>query len=97
MLPLINFATEDQRERYLVPCMNGEMLSAFALTEPGTGSDAMNITTKAVLNDEGTHYVVNGGKQWITNAGWADIFILFAQVDGEYFTAFVYGARQRWS
>ena len=89
MLPLINFATEDQRERYLVPCMNGEMLSAFALTEPGTGSDAMNITTKAVLNDEGTHYVVNGGKQWITNAGWADIFILFAQVDGEYFTAFV--------
>ncbi|MEC7739568.1 MAG: acyl-CoA dehydrogenase family protein [Gemmatimonadota bacterium] len=89
MLPLINFATEEQRERYLVPCMNGEMLSAFALTEPGTGSDAMNITTKAVLDDAGTHYVVNGGKQWITNAGWADIFILFAQVDGEHFTAFV--------
>ena len=65
------------------------MLSAFALTEPGTGSDAMNITTKAVLDDEGTNYVVNGGKQWITNAGWADIFILFAQVNGEHFTAFV--------
>ncbi len=89
MLPLINFATEEQRARYLVPCMNGEMLSAFALTEPGTGSDAMNITTKAVLDDEGTNYVVNGGKQWITNAGWADIFILFAQVNGEHFTAFV--------
>ncbi len=92
MLPLINFATEDQRERYLGPCMNGEMLSGFALTEPGTGSDAMNITTRAVLNDEGTHYVVNGGKQWITNAAWADIFILFAKVDGEHFTAFIMDA-----
>ncbi len=89
MLPLINFATEDQRERYLGPCMEGEMLSGFALTEPGTGSDAMNITTRAVLNDAGTHYVVNGGKQWITNAAWADIFILFAKVDGEHFTAFI--------
>ncbi len=89
MLPLINFATEAQRERYLVPCMHGEMLSAFALTEPGTGSDAMSIATRAVLNAEGTHYVVNGGKQWITNAGWADIFILFAKVDGEHFTAFI--------
>jgi alkylation response protein AidB-like acyl-CoA dehydrogenase len=89
MLPLINFATEEQRERYLVPCMNGEMLSAFALTEPSTGSDAMNITTRAELNDAGTHYVVNGGKQWITNAGLADIFILFAKVDGEHFTAFI--------
>ena len=82
MLPLINFATEEQRERYLGPCMNGEMLSGFALTEPGTGSDAMNITTRAVLNEESTHYVVNGGKQLITNAAWADIFILFAKVDG---------------
>ena len=69
--------------------MNGDALSAFALTEPGTGSDAMNITTLAVLNEEGTHYVVNGGKQWITNAGVADIFILFAKVDGEHFTAFI--------
>ena len=89
MLPLINFATEEQRERYLVPCMNGKMLSGFALTEPGTGSDAMSITTRAVLNDAGTHYVVNGSKQWITNAEWADIFILFAKVDGEHFTAFI--------
>ena len=89
MLPLVNFATEEQRERYLVPCMHGEMLSAFALTEPSTGSDAMNIRAKAVLNDAGTHYVVNGAKQWITNAAWADIFILFAKVDGEHFTAFI--------
>lgn len=89
MLPLVNFATADQRERYLEPCMNGVLLSAFALTEPGTGSDAMNITTRAELNEEGTHYVLNGAKQWITNAGHADIFIVFAKIDGEHFTAFI--------
>ncbi|HUF75847.1 MAG TPA: acyl-CoA dehydrogenase family protein [Longimicrobiales bacterium] len=89
MLPLVNFGTPEQRERYLVPAMNGEILSAFALTEPSTGSDAMNIQTKAVLNAEGTHYVLNGAKQWITNAGVADIFIVFAKIDGEHFTAFV--------
>lgn len=89
MLPLVNFATPDQRERYLEPAMGGEILSAFALTEPGTGSDAMSITTRAVLNEAGTHYVLNGAKQWITNAGHADIFIVFAKVDGEHFTAFI--------
>ncbi|MEE2899747.1 MAG: acyl-CoA dehydrogenase family protein [Gemmatimonadota bacterium] len=89
MLPLINFATEDQRQRYLEPCMNGEMLSAFALTEPGTGSDAMNITTSAVLSEDGSHYLVNGGKQWITNAAWADIFILFVKVDGKHFSTLI--------
>ena len=89
MLPLVNFATPDQRERYLEPAMNGEILSAFALTEPGTGSDAMNITTRAELNEAGTHYVLNGAKQWITNAGHADIFIVFAKIDGEHFTAFI--------
>ncbi|MGD8872198.1 MAG: acyl-CoA dehydrogenase family protein [Gemmatimonadota bacterium] len=89
MLPLVNFATPEQRERYLEPAMNGEILSAFALTEPGTGSDAMNITTRAELDEAGTHYVLNGAKQWITNAGHADIFIVFAKVDGEHFTAFI--------
>ena len=89
MLPLVNFATPEQRERYLVPAMNGEILSAFALTEPSTGSDAMNIQTKAVLNPQGTHYVLNGAKQWITNAGVADIFIVFAKIDGEHFTVFI--------
>ena len=88
-LPLINFGTEAQRERYLERCMNGRIMAAFALTEPGSGSDAMNIRTTAVLNDRGTHYVVNGAKQWITNAGWADLFILFAKVDGTKFTAFL--------
>ena len=89
MLPLVNFGTPEQRARHLVPAMNGEILSAFALTEPSTGSDAMNIQTKAVLDAEGTHYVLNGAKQWITNAGVADIFIVFAKVDGEHFTAFI--------
>ena len=88
-LPLINFGTSAQIDRYLARCMNGDLMAAFALTEPGSGSDAMNITTTAVLNAEGTHYVVNGAKQWLTNAGWADLFILFAKVDGTAFSAFL--------
>ena len=88
-LPLVNFGTPAQVDRYLGPCMRGELMAAFALTEPEAGSDAMNIRTSAVLNPEGTHYVVNGAKQWITNAGWADLFILFAQVDGAAFSAFL--------
>ena len=88
-LPLINFGTPDQIARYLKRCMEGDLMAAFALTEPGSGSDAMNITTTAVLNDAGTHYIVNGAKQWITNAGWADLFILFAKVDGTAFSAFL--------
>jgi alkylation response protein AidB-like acyl-CoA dehydrogenase len=69
--------------------MNGDLMAAFALTEPDAGSDAMNIRTNAVLNSEGTHYIVNGSKQWITNAGWADLFILFAKVNGSDFSAFL--------
>ena len=88
-LPLINFGTQAQIDRYLARCMNGDLMAAFALTEPGSGSDAMNIKTTAVLNAEGTHYVVNGAKQWITNAGWAELFILFAKVDGTAFSAFL--------
>ncbi len=88
-LPLINFGTQSQRDRYLPRAMDGRLMAAFALTEPSSGSDAMNIRTTAVLNDAGTHYVVNGTKQWITNAGWADLFILFAKVNGSDFTAFL--------
>ena len=87
--PLINFGTPEQIEKYLEPLMSGDMMAAFALTEPSSGSDAMNIKTTAALNEEGTHFVVNGAKQWITNAGWADLFILFAKVDGQQFTAFL--------
>ena len=88
-LPLINFGTPAQIDRYLDRCMRGELMAAFALTEPEAGSDAMNIRTTAVLNPEKTHYIVNGSKQWITNAGWADLFILFAKVDGSAFSAFL--------
>ncbi|HSG09574.1 MAG TPA: acyl-CoA dehydrogenase family protein [Longimicrobiales bacterium] len=88
-LPIVFFGTQAQKEKYLGGCMEGDLLSAFALTEPSSGSDAMNIGTKAVLDGAGTHYVLNGAKQWITNAGWADIFVLFAKVDGEHFTAFL--------
>lgn len=88
-LPLINFGTNAQIAKYLQRCMNGELMAAFALTEANSGSDAMNIKTTAVLGDSGTHYIINGSKQWITNAGWADLFILFAKVDGTAFTAFL--------
>ena len=88
-LPLVNFGTADQIDRYLDRCMRGDLMAAFALTEPEAGSDAMNIRTTAVLDPQGTHYVVNGSKQWITNAGWADLFILFAKVDGTAFSAFL--------
>ena len=88
-LPLINFGTKAQIDKYLDRCMHGELMCAFALTEPSSGSDAMNIRTTAVLHPDKTHYVVNGSKQFITNAGWADLFILFAKVDGKQFTAFL--------
>ena len=88
-LPLINFGTPDQIEKYLSRCMDGTLMAAFALTEPSSGSDAMNIKTTATLDPGGDVYVVNGSKQWITNAGWADLFILFAKVDGTRFTAFL--------
>ena len=88
-LPLVHFGTPEQIDRYLPSLMAGERMAAFALTEPGSGSDAINIRTSAVLNETGTHYVVNGAKQWITNAGWADLFVLFAKVDGVAFSAFL--------
>ena len=88
-LPLVNFGTPAQIDRYLDRCMRGELMAAFALTEPEAGSDAMSIRTTAVLDAEKKHYVVNGSKQWITNAGWADLFILFAKVDGAAFSAFL--------
>lgn len=88
-LPLINFGTRAQVDQYLDRLMRGEMMAAFALTEPSSGSDAMNIKTTATLSEDGTHYILNGSKQFITNAGWADLFILFAKVDGTQFTAFL--------
>jgi len=88
-LPLVYFGNEDQKARYLAKLASGELISAFALTEPGSGSDALAARTHATLADDGRHYVLNGQKMWITNGGFADVFTIFAQVDGEKFTAFI--------
>ncbi len=88
-LPLVYFGTEAQKKKYLPKLSSGEWIGAFALTEPGAGSDALNVTTKAVLAEDGKHYILNGEKIFITNAGWAQTFILFAKIDGQAFTAFI--------
>jgi alkylation response protein AidB-like acyl-CoA dehydrogenase len=88
-LPIVLFGNEDQKKRYLPALASGEKLAAYALTEPGSGSDALGAKTTAKLNAEGTHYILNGEKQWITNAGFADVFVVYAKIDGELFTAFI--------
>jgi alkylation response protein AidB-like acyl-CoA dehydrogenase len=88
-LPIVLFGNEEQKQKYLPLLATGEKIAAYALTEPGSGSDALGAKTTAKLNAEGTHYVLNGEKQWITNAGFADIFIVYAKIDGEHFTAFI--------
>ena len=88
-LPIVYFGTPEQKEKYLPRLATGELLTAYALTEPGSGSDALAASTTAVLNAEGTHYVLNGTKQYITNAGYAEMFILFAKVDGDKFSCFI--------
>ncbi len=88
-LPIVYFGTEDQKKKYLPQLASGEHIGAYALSEPQAGSDAQNSLTRAELNKEGTHYVLNGQKMWITNGGFADLFIVFAKVDGEKFTAFI--------
>lgn len=86
-LPLVYFGTPEQKERYLPHLASGDMVAAFCLTEPGSGSDALAARTRATL--DGDHYVLNGQKMWITNGGFADLFTVFAKVDGEKFTAFL--------
>ncbi|HEX2834216.1 MAG TPA: acyl-CoA dehydrogenase family protein [Thermoanaerobaculia bacterium] len=86
-LPLVYFGTPEQKERYLPKLATGELVAAFCLTEPGSGSDALAARTKAVR--DGDHYILNGSKMWITNGGFADLFTIFAKVDGEKFTAFL--------
>ncbi|WP_062354490.1 acyl-CoA dehydrogenase family protein [Bacillus kwashiorkori] len=88
-LPIVLFGNEEQKQKYLPLLATGEKLAAYALTEPGSGSDALGAKTVAKLNEAGTHYILNGEKQWITNAGFADVFIVYAKVDGEKFTAFI--------
>lgn len=88
-LPIVLFGNEEQKQKYLPDLATGEKLAAYALTEPGSGSDALGARTTAKLNAEGTHYVLNGEKQWITNAGFADVFVVYAKIDGEHFSAFI--------
>ncbi|MFO1445257.1 acyl-CoA dehydrogenase family protein [Bacillus sp. Bva_UNVM-123] len=88
-LPIVLFGNEEQKEKYLPLLATGEKIAAYALTEPSSGSDALGAKTTAKLNAEGTHYVLNGEKQWITNAGFADVFIVYAKIDGEHFSAFI--------
>ncbi|HEY6331408.1 MAG TPA: acyl-CoA dehydrogenase family protein [Blastocatellia bacterium] len=88
-LPIVYFGTEEQKKRYLPKLATGELMAAYALSESGSGSDALGAKTKAVLSPDGKHYLLTGQKMWITNAGFADVFIIFAKVDGEKFTAFI--------
>src|SRR2546430_3655 len=88
-LPIVYFGTEAQKKKYLPKLATGEWIGAYCLSEPQAGSDAQNSLTRAELNAEGTHYILNGQKMWITNGGFADVYILFAKVGGEKFTAFI--------
>jgi alkylation response protein AidB-like acyl-CoA dehydrogenase len=88
-LPIVYFGTEEQKKQYLPRLATAELIGAYALTESGSGSDALGAKTKAVLTADGKHYALNGQKMWITNAGFADVFCVFAKVDGEKFTAFI--------
>ena len=88
-LPIVFYGTHEQKQRYLPKLGSGEMMGAYALSEAGSGSDALGAKTVAKLSEDGSHYVLNGTKQWITNAAWADLFTVFAQVDGDKFTAFL--------
>jgi len=88
-LPIVYFGTEEQKKKYLPKLATGEWIGAYCLSEPQAGSDAQNSLTRAELNAEGTHYILNGQKMWITNGGFADVYIVFAKVAGEKFTAFI--------
>ena len=88
-LPIVYFGTEEQKKKYLPGLASGEKVGAYALSESSSGSDALNCRTRAALSADGKHYLLNGEKMWITNAGFADLFIVFAKVDGEKFSAFI--------
>lgn len=88
VLPLTLFGTEAQKQKYLPKLLSGEMVGAYCLSEPGSGSDALGAKAKATRRADGS-FVLNGEKMWITNGGFADLFVIFAKVDGEQFTAFL--------
>jgi alkylation response protein AidB-like acyl-CoA dehydrogenase len=88
-LPIVYFGTEEQKKKYLPKLASGETVGAYALSESTSGSDAMNCRARAELSKDGKHYILNGEKMWITNAGFADLFTVFAKIDGEKFSAFL--------
>jgi alkylation response protein AidB-like acyl-CoA dehydrogenase len=89
MLPIFYFGNDEQKRKYLPGLCSGQLVVSYCLTEPGSGSDALAAKTKAILSEDGKHYLISGQKMWITNAGFADVFIVFAKVDGDKFTAFL--------
>ena len=88
-LPIVYFGTEEQKQKYLPRLAAGEIVGAYALSEASSGSDALNCRARAALSSDGKHYLLNGEKMWITNAGFADLFTVFAKIGGEKFTAFL--------
>ncbi|HEU0065221.1 MAG TPA: acyl-CoA dehydrogenase family protein, partial [Flavisolibacter sp.] len=88
-LPILYFGTDQQKQKYIPKLINGEWTGSYGLTEPGSGSDALGAKTTAVLSKDGKYYLLNGQKCWITNGGFADIYTVFAKVDGDKFTAFI--------
>jgi alkylation response protein AidB-like acyl-CoA dehydrogenase len=93
-LPVALFGTEEQKKKYIPGLSSGKLIGAFALTEPEAGSDALNPLTTATLTEDGKYYLLNGSKQFITNAGFADVIFSYAKVDGKFFTAFI--VEQNW-
>ncbi len=89
LLPLVFFGNEEQKQRYLPKLITGEWMAAYCLSEPQAGSDALAARTRAELSADGKHYILNGEKMWISNGGWADLYTIFAKVDGEKFSTFL--------
>jgi len=91
LLPILYFGSEELKQKYIPPIVSGEMITAYCLSEAGSGSDALGAKANAKLSEDGTHYILNGEKMWITNGGFADVYVIFAKVDGEKskFSAFV--------
>ncbi|MGN6603082.1 MAG: acyl-CoA dehydrogenase family protein [Ginsengibacter sp.] len=88
-LPILYFGTEEQKKKYIPKLASGEWKGSYGLTEPGSGSDALGAKTTATLSEDGKYYLLNGQKIWITNGGFADVYTVFAKIDGEKFTAFI--------
>src|SRR3954466_4338806 len=88
-LPILYFGTPEQKQKYIPKLISGEWTGAYGLTEPNSGSDALSAKTTARLSEDGRHYIINGQKCWITNGGFADVYTVFAKVDGDKFTGFI--------